>query len=49
MGRTECNRVVNFKGPTRLVGQMVDINITEAMQRSLRGEVVTTEDLSLAV
>ena len=49
MGRTECNRVVNFKGPARLVGQMVDINITEAMQRSLRGEVVTTEDLSLAV
>jgi tRNA-2-methylthio-N6-dimethylallyladenosine synthase len=49
MGRTECNRVVNFKGPARLVGQMVDIKITEAMQRSLRGEVVTTEDLSLAV
>jgi len=48
MGRTECNRVVNFKGPARLVGQMVDIHITEAMQRSLRGEVVTTEDLSLA-
>jgi tRNA-2-methylthio-N6-dimethylallyladenosine synthase len=41
MGRTECNRVVNFKGPARLVGQMVDIKITEAMQRSLRGEVVT--------
>jgi tRNA-2-methylthio-N6-dimethylallyladenosine synthase len=49
MGRTECNRVVNFKGPARLVGQMVDIKITEAMQRSLRGEVLTTEDLSLAV
>jgi tRNA-2-methylthio-N6-dimethylallyladenosine synthase len=49
MGRTECNRVVNFKGPARLVGQMVDIKITEAMQRSLRGEVLTTEDVSLAV
>jgi tRNA-2-methylthio-N6-dimethylallyladenosine synthase len=48
MGRTECNRVVNFKGPARLVGQMVDITITEAMQRSLRGEVLTTEGLSLA-
>ena len=49
MGRTECNRVVNFKGPARLVGQMVDIKITEAMQRSLRGEVLTTEDVSMAV
>src|SRR5215208_2214393 len=24
-GRTECNRMVNFKGPARLVGQMIDI------------------------
>ena len=43
MGRTECNRVVNFKGSPRLVGQMIDVRITEAMQRSLRGEVMTTE------
>jgi tRNA-2-methylthio-N6-dimethylallyladenosine synthase len=43
MGRTECNRVVNFKGPTRLVGQMIDVKITEAMQRSLRGEVFTRD------
>jgi tRNA-2-methylthio-N6-dimethylallyladenosine synthase len=43
MGRTECNRVVNFKGPERLIGQMVDIHITEAMQRSLRGEVLTRD------
>jgi tRNA-2-methylthio-N6-dimethylallyladenosine synthase len=49
MGRTECNRVVNFKGPARLVGQMIDVKITEAMQRSLRGEVLTTEDLSMAI
>jgi tRNA-2-methylthio-N6-dimethylallyladenosine synthase len=40
-GRTECNRVVNFKAPPRLVGQMVDITITEAYPHSLRGEVVT--------
>jgi len=39
-GRTECNRVVNFAGPTRLVGQMVDISITQAYSHSLRGEVV---------
>jgi len=43
MGRTECNRVVNFKGQPRLVGQMVDITITQATQRSLRGEVLTRD------
>ena len=41
MGRTECNRVVILKGSPRLIGQMVDVTITEASQRSLRGEVVT--------
>ncbi|MEQ1660124.1 MAG: TRAM domain-containing protein, partial [Hylemonella sp.] len=41
MGRTECNRVVNFKAPKRLIGQMLDVNITEALHYSLRGEVVT--------
>jgi tRNA-2-methylthio-N6-dimethylallyladenosine synthase len=39
MGRTACNRIVNFPGPGRLVGQMVDITITEALPHSLRGEV----------
>ncbi len=43
MGRTECNRVVNFKGQPRLIGQMLDITITEATQRSLRGEVLTRD------
>ena len=42
-GRTECNRAVVFKGPQRLVGQMVDVRITEAPMRSLRGEVVIQE------
>ena len=40
MGRTECNRVVILKGQPRLIGQMVDVKITEASQRSLRGEVL---------
>ncbi len=40
MGRTECNRVVNFKGPQPLTGQMVDVRITEALHYSLRGELV---------
>ena len=44
MGRTECNRVVILKGQPRLIGQMVDVHITEASQRSLRGEVVTQGD-----
>ena len=40
MGRTECNRVVNFAGQPRLVGQMVDVTITEAKAYTLRGEVL---------
>ena len=40
MGRTECNRIVNFPGPPRLIGQMVDVTITRALPHSLRGEVV---------
>jgi tRNA-2-methylthio-N6-dimethylallyladenosine synthase len=43
MGRTECNRVVNFAGNPRLVGQLVDVNITETRTYSLRGEVLTTD------
>jgi len=42
MGRTECNRIVNFDGgphSARLVGQMIDVTITEALPHSLRGAV----------
>ncbi|WP_372656813.1 tRNA (N6-isopentenyl adenosine(37)-C2)-methylthiotransferase MiaB [Hydrogenophaga sp.] len=42
-GRTECNRLVLFPAPPRLIGQMVDVRVTEAHQRSLRGEVVVAE------
>ena len=41
MGRTECNRIVNFAGPARLAGQLIDVRITEAYPHSLRAEVVT--------
>ena len=41
MGRTECNRVVNFAGQPRLLGQLVDVKITETRTYSLRGEVLT--------
>ncbi len=43
MGRTECNRIVNFKGPARLVGQMIETTITTAYPHSLRGEVAVLE------
>jgi tRNA-2-methylthio-N6-dimethylallyladenosine synthase len=39
-GRTENNRVVNFAGPERLIGELVDIEITQALPNSLRGELV---------
>lgn len=45
MGRTECNRVVNFVGQPRLIGQLVDVRITETRSYSLRGEVVSGEVL----
>jgi tRNA-2-methylthio-N6-dimethylallyladenosine synthase len=37
MGRTECNRIVNFAGPQTLVGQLIDVDITQAHPHSLRG------------
>ena len=43
MGRTECNRIVNFKGAPRLVGQMVNVTISEAYPHSLRAAVVVAE------
>jgi tRNA-2-methylthio-N6-dimethylallyladenosine synthase len=42
-GRTTNNRVVNFAAPARLIGQLVDVAITQALPHSLRGEVVVRE------
>jgi tRNA-2-methylthio-N6-dimethylallyladenosine synthase len=42
-GRTANNRVVNFAGNARLIGQFVDVTITKAFPHSLRGEIVTRE------
>jgi len=42
-GRTENMRYVNFPGHRRLVGQFVDVVITEAMANSLRGRVRVVE------
>jgi tRNA-2-methylthio-N6-dimethylallyladenosine synthase len=43
-GRTENNRVVNFDGHERLIGQFVDVRITEALPNSLRGRLLLCED-----
>ncbi len=43
-GKTENNRVVNFAGPQRLIGKMVDVVITEALRNSLRGRVLINDE-----
>ncbi|WP_304525941.1 tRNA (N6-isopentenyl adenosine(37)-C2)-methylthiotransferase MiaB [Halomonas sp. I5-271120] len=42
-GRTENNRVVNFRAPNpaELIGHFVDVEITEALPNSLRGELAS--------
>ncbi|MGF1733359.1 tRNA (N6-isopentenyl adenosine(37)-C2)-methylthiotransferase MiaB [Photobacterium proteolyticum] len=51
-GRTENNRVVNFEGSAELIGQFVDVKITDVFTNSLRGDLVRTEaemDLRVAM
>ena len=43
-GRTENMRFVNFPGDPRLIGQFVDVVITEVMSNSLRGRIRTVEE-----
>ena len=38
-GRTDNNRIVNFAGTTRLIGQFVDVTITAALSHTLRGKI----------
>ena len=42
-GKSENMRSVNFAGHSRLIGQFVDVVITDAMPNSLRARVVTAE------
>ena len=49
-GRTENNRIVNFKPPVgvknvrqKLIGQMVDLTINQAMTNTLRGELAISD------
>jgi len=46
-GRTENNRVVNFAGDKELIGQFVDIKITEAWTNSMQGEFIGLSSLEL--
>ena len=41
--RTDNNRVVNFVGHPRLIGQFVDVTIIAALPHSLRGEILLRE------
>jgi tRNA-2-methylthio-N6-dimethylallyladenosine synthase len=47
-GRSENMRYVNFAGHPRLVGQFVDVLITEALANSLRGRVAGVDDAQAA-
>ena len=51
MGRTECNRIVNFDGGplgARLLGRMLEVQVTEALPHSLRGTPVLHEDTAVS-
>ncbi|MEO6022208.1 MAG: tRNA (N6-isopentenyl adenosine(37)-C2)-methylthiotransferase MiaB [Burkholderiales bacterium] len=39
-GRTDNNRVVNFPGQPRLIGEFVNVKILSALTNTLRGEIV---------
>jgi tRNA-2-methylthio-N6-dimethylallyladenosine synthase len=43
-GRSENNRVVNFEASSDVLGQFVDVRITEALNNSMRGELVATPE-----
>ena len=43
-GRTENNRVVNFEGQPKYIGQFVDVEIVDVYTNSLRGKFIRGED-----
>jgi tRNA-2-methylthio-N6-dimethylallyladenosine synthase len=47
-GRTENHRVVNFEGPSGLIGQFADVRIMQALPNSLRGVWVAPESARCA-
>jgi tRNA-2-methylthio-N6-dimethylallyladenosine synthase len=40
--------VVNFDGEPRLIGQFVEVLISEALPNSLRGRIVTRDSVAAA-
>ena len=42
-GRTDNNRVVYFVGQPRLIGHIVNVNITAALPHSLHGEIIVSD------
>jgi tRNA-2-methylthio-N6-dimethylallyladenosine synthase len=47
-GKTENMRNVNFPGDPRMIGQFVDVVVTEVMVNSLRGRIATSDVLAIA-
>ena len=49
-GRTENNRIVNFVAPHTVIGQFVDVLVTDVYANSLRGKLVRQEcDMGLRI
>jgi len=49
-GRTENNRIVNFVAPHTVIGQFVDVKITDVYSNSLRGDLIREEsDMGLRI
>ncbi len=47
-GRTENNRFVNFEGSKDLIGQFVDVRITDVLTNTLRGELIQERKTAIA-
>ena len=45
-GRTECNRVVNFDGDASLIGQFIQVEITDSQPNSLRARIKIADDIT---
>ncbi len=41
MGHSTCHKIVNFRGAQNLLGEIVDVRVTEVKSNSLYGEVLT--------
>ena len=48
-GRTENNRVINFPGPSDLLGSFVDVFVCEGFTNSLRGSLATEDTASAMI